>query len=47
LEVNEHLRFDDSVGVAYIFSKWVEKLNSIEDACVEIAQESPPIFEYW
>jgi len=37
------VRFDDSVLAAYLFEKWVEEVNSIEDPCLQV--ESNPIFE--
>ncbi|KAG2358954.1 hypothetical protein BDR07DRAFT_1452509 [Suillus spraguei] len=47
-EVNDdRMRFDESVPSSYVFEKWLEKLNSIENPCVEIDQKSQPIFEYW
>lgn len=45
--VNEHLRLDDNVPALEIFEKWVERLNSIDDPCVEIRQESYQLFEIW
>lgn len=47
MEVNEHLRLDDRVPALDIFEKWVEKLNSIEDPCVEIKLDSFQLFEIW
>lgn len=44
---DDRMRFDESVPAAYIFEKWVEKINSIEDPCVEIDPKSEAIFEYW
>ncbi|KAG1817145.1 uncharacterized protein BJ212DRAFT_1351237 [Suillus subaureus] len=46
-DVNEHLRLDNNVLALEIFEKWVEKLNSIDDPCVEIKQESYQLFEIW
>ncbi|KAG1845693.1 hypothetical protein DFJ58DRAFT_800499 [Suillus subalutaceus] len=46
-DVNEHLRLDNNVPALEIFEKWVEKLNSIDDPCVEIKQESYQLFEIW
>ncbi|KAG1878746.1 hypothetical protein C8R48DRAFT_688255 [Suillus tomentosus] len=46
-DVNEHLRLDDNVPALEIFEKWVERLNSIDDPCVEIRQESYQLFEIW
>jgi len=40
---DDHMRFDDSVPAAYVFEKWVEKVNSIEDPCLQV--EGSPIFE--
>ena len=42
---NETVRFSSTIGASYIFDRWVEKLNSIEDQCVEILQESFQLFE--
>jgi hypothetical protein len=41
------MRFDESVPASEIFEKWLEKINSIEDPCVEIDPNSDQIFEYW
>lgn len=46
-DLNEHLRLDNNVPALQIFEKWVEKLNSIDDPCVEIKQESFQLFEIW
>lgn len=46
-EVNEHLRLDHNVPALKIFEKWVEKLNNIDDPCVEIKEESYQLFEIW
>jgi hypothetical protein len=47
-EVNDdRMRFDESVPASEIFEKWLEKINSIEDPCVEIDPNSDQIFEYW
>lgn len=46
-EVNEKLRVNASVPASTILNKWVEKLNSIEDPCVEVAVGSFQIFEIW
>jgi hypothetical protein len=46
-ELNEHLRLDNNVPALVIFKKWVEKLNDIDDPCVEIRQESFQLFEIW
>ncbi|KAF9219945.1 hypothetical protein BS17DRAFT_788327 [Gyrodon lividus] len=47
MTINEHLRLDPDVPASQIFDKWVEKLNSINDPCVEIQQSSFQIFEIW
>ncbi|KAG1743088.1 hypothetical protein EDB19DRAFT_1700006 [Suillus lakei] len=44
---DDRMRFDESVPASYIFEKWVEKINSIEDPCVEVDPKSDSIFEYW
>lgn len=46
-EVNEPLRYDNDIGAQYMMDRWIEKLNSIADPCVEIAQESYQLFEIW
>lgn len=46
-DVNENLRLNDDVPALEIFERWVEKLNSIEDPCVEINLESYQLFEIW
>ncbi|KAG2346858.1 hypothetical protein BDR05DRAFT_877897 [Suillus weaverae] len=46
-EINEHLRLDNNVPALEIFKKWVERLNSIDDPCVEMRQESFQLFEIW
>ncbi|KAL4062369.1 hypothetical protein J3A83DRAFT_4110097 [Scleroderma citrinum] len=46
-EVNEHLRVDSAVPASVIFDKWVEKLNSINNPCVEIMRDSYQVFEIW
>lgn len=45
--VTEHERFTDSVSAGVLFGKWVEKLNSVQDRCVEVAEESSQLFEIW
>lgn len=43
-EVNDdHMRFHDDVPASFIVEKWLDKINSIEDPCLQI--EGPPIFE--
>ncbi|KAI6014964.1 hypothetical protein EDC04DRAFT_2952265 [Pisolithus marmoratus] len=44
-EINEKLRLDTTVPASVIFDKWVDKLNSIRDPCVEIKRSSFQIFE--
>lgn len=46
-EINEDLRFDSEVPASVIFDKWVDKLNSINDPCVEITRDSYQLFEIW
>ncbi|KAH7885742.1 hypothetical protein F5I97DRAFT_1145854 [Phlebopus sp. FC_14] len=47
MTVNEHLRLNPDVPASQIFDKWVDKLNFINDPCVEIDQESFQLFEIW
>jgi hypothetical protein len=43
-EVNDdRMRFSDDVPASFVFEKWVEKLNSIDDPCVQLVGQ--PIFE--
>lgn len=44
---DDRMRFDEDVPASYIFEKWLEKINSIEDPCVEIESNNNAIFEYW
>lgn len=41
----------DKIGsdatAAEVLAAWIEKLNSIEDRCVEIERESEHIFNIW
>lgn len=43
--IEEKSRYDENVGSSYIFDKWVEKLNAIQDPCVEILQSSLQVFD--
>lgn len=45
--VSEHLRYDNNVPASQIFDLWVDKLNSINDPCVEIQLDSPQLFDIW
>lgn len=45
--VNGYIRYDDNIPASQIFDMWVEKLNSINDPCVEIQLDSPQLFEIW
>ncbi|KAG9309925.1 hypothetical protein JVU11DRAFT_9957 [Chiua virens] len=45
--VGGDLRYDNNVPASRIFDMWVEKLNSINDPCVEIQLSSPQLFEIW
>ena len=42
---NESIRYSETAGASFMFDRWVEKLNSIDNPCVEIAQESFQLFE--
>lgn len=47
-EVNtEEIRYNKSIGASAIFDKWVEKLNLIDDPCIEITQNSEHVFDIW
>ncbi|KAI6108778.1 hypothetical protein EDD16DRAFT_1694730 [Pisolithus croceorrhizus] len=46
-EINKELRLDTSVPASVIFDKWVDRLNSLRDPCVEIKRSSFQIFEIW
>lgn len=46
-EINEDLRLDSEVPASVIFDKWVDKLNSIDNPCVEITRDSYQLFEIW
>jgi hypothetical protein len=40
-EVNdEKIRYSETAGASFMFDRWVEKLNSIDNPCVEISQDS-------
>ncbi|KAN0088727.1 hypothetical protein V8E55_005784 [Tylopilus felleus] len=43
----EDMRWNDDIPASYIFEKWVEKINSMDDPCLMLDPNSPPIFEYW
>ncbi|KAH7924135.1 hypothetical protein BV22DRAFT_1013901 [Leucogyrophana mollusca] len=45
--INENLRTDPNVPALAIFEKWVEKLNSLDDQCVEIQRGTYQLFEIW
>ena len=44
---NETIRFSNDIGAAYMFDRWVEKLNSVESRCVQTTLESYGLFEMW
>jgi hypothetical protein len=47
-EVNDDkIRYGENIGASYMFDRWVKKLNSIEEQCVEILQDSFQLFEIW
>ncbi|KAH7920519.1 hypothetical protein BV22DRAFT_1107628 [Leucogyrophana mollusca] len=47
-EINDdYLRYDETVSAAVIFDKWVQKLNSIDDPCVQLDANNGQIFDYW
>lgn len=41
------MRFSDDVSAAYVFEKWVETINAVEDPCLMIDPNSNQIFEIW
>lgn len=43
----DDMRFSDDVSAAYVFEKWVETINSVEDPCLMINPSSNQIFEIW
>lgn len=45
--VSGYLRYDNDVPASQVFDMWVNKLNSINDPCVEIQLGSPQLFEIW
>lgn len=45
--VSEPVRYDKSVPASRIFDMWVDKLNSINDPCVEVELGSSQLFEIW
>lgn len=44
---DEEIRYSTTIGASYMFDRWVEKLSSMEERCIEIAQESFQLFEIW
>ena len=44
---SDEMRFSDDILVSYVFEKWVEKINSIDDPCLMLDPSSNAIFEYW
>jgi len=47
-EVNDdNIRYSRTTGASFMFDRWVEKLNSIDNPCVEIARDSSQLFEIW
>ncbi|KAG9309932.1 hypothetical protein JVU11DRAFT_6199 [Chiua virens] len=43
----DKIRFNGDISAAYIFEKWVEVINSVEDPCLMLEPDDNPIFEYW
>lgn len=43
----QEMRFSDDIPASYIFDKWVEKINSINDSCVMMDPNSDKIFDFW
>jgi hypothetical protein len=44
---NDDMRFSDDIPATYVFEKWVEKINSIDDPCLMVDPSSNAIFEFW
>ena len=44
---NDDMRFSDDIPATYVFEKWVEKINSIDDPCLMLDPSNNAIFEYW
>jgi hypothetical protein len=45
--INETMRYSKTIGVAHMFDLIVEKINSIDNPCVQIDEESPGLFDMW
>ncbi|EGN95102.1 hypothetical protein SERLA73DRAFT_187410 [Serpula lacrymans var. lacrymans S7.3] len=43
----EHVRFDDDVSALQVFNLWLDKINSMDDDCIELDVHSNTIFEFW
>lgn len=43
----DDMRFSDDVPASYVFEKWVETINSVEDPCLMVDPNSNQIFEIW
>ncbi|KIJ65217.1 hypothetical protein HYDPIDRAFT_111123 [Hydnomerulius pinastri MD-312] len=43
----DEMRFNDDVPASYVFEKWVEKINSVDDPCLMLDPSSNQIFEIW
>lgn len=43
----DEMRFSDDISAVYVFEKWVETINSIEDPCVMLDPSSNQVFEFW
>lgn len=43
----DEMRFGEDIPAAYVFEKWVEAINSMEDPCLMLDPVSPVIFEFW
>ncbi|KAF9219951.1 hypothetical protein BS17DRAFT_788339 [Gyrodon lividus] len=41
----DQMRFNDDA--AYVFEKWVEKINSVEDPCLMLDPSNNQVFEFW
>ena len=44
---SEEVRFNDDILASYLFEKWVEKINLMDDPCIMLDPSGNAIFEYW
>ncbi|KAG6329323.1 hypothetical protein ID866_9766 [Astraeus odoratus] len=43
----DDMRFSDSVPATYVFDKWVETINAVDDPCLMLDPNGNQIFEIW